>query len=64
MQDMINFKKKLYEQLTYEKLGRFIALFGNYTSKTIDAVDFEKKPNLGLKWPKLCHIRTFLEYRL
>ena len=41
-----------------KKLGRFIAAFGSYTSKTLKTVIFcQKWRNFRLKWPKFRQIR-------
>ena len=56
------FFKEQYEKY---KLGRFIAAFGSYRSKTLKTVNFGQKwPNFGLKWPKIRHIRIFPAYKV
>ena len=46
MQNII-FQRKLYEQLPYQKLGRFIVAFGGYRSKTLKTVNFGQKMALN-----------------
>ena len=47
-----------------KKLGRFIAAFGIYRSKTLKTVNFGQNmalngQNFAISWPKIRHIRIF-----
>ena len=42
-----------FKEVPYQKLGRFIAAFGSYKSKTLKTVKFCKKwPNIRLNGPR------------
>ena len=57
------FSKRTIRTTSIQKLGRFIAAFGSYRSKTLKTVNFDQKwPNFCLKWPKFCQIRIFQAY--
>ena len=48
-----------------QKLGRFIAAFGSYRSKTHKTVNFGQKwQSFSLKLPKFCQKRIFQAYRV
>ena len=58
-------QRKSEEQLSYQKLGRFIAAFGSYNKNSQTCQFRTKWPNFGLiKCPQFCHIRIFLVYTL
>ena len=58
-------KESKFKEVPYQKLGRFIAAFGSYRSKTLKTVNFcQKWPNFHLKWPKFHQIRIFQAYRV
>ena len=55
--------RRPYAQLSYQKLGGFIAAFGSYRSKTFRSVIFGQKwPNFGHKWPNFGHLRIFPDH--
>ena len=45
------FQRGPYEQLPYQKLGRFIAAFGSYRAKTLKTVNFAQK--MAKFWPQM-----------
>ena len=40
---MVPRKESKFKEVPYQKLGRFIAAFGNYRSKTLKTVNFGQK---------------------
>ena len=55
------FSKRTIRTTSRPKLGRFIAAFGSYRSKTLNTVNFGQKM---AKWTKFRHIRIFPAYRV